>query len=100
VQSESSGAVGSGGSVAQISIATQAGASNALKVIDKALSYVNHERSMLGAIENRLSHTIDNLTNVVTNTSASKSRIMDTDYAAETTELARAQIIQQAAAAG
>jgi len=99
VQSESSGAVGSGGSVAQISIATQAGASNALKVIDKALSYVNHERSMLGAIENRLSHTIDNLTNVVTNTSASKSRIMDTDYAAETTEWARAQIIQQAATA-
>lgn len=99
VQTGSSGAVGSGGSVAQISIATQAGASNALKVIDKALSYVNHERTMLGAIENRLSHTIDNLTNVVTNTSASKSRIMDTDYAAETTELARAQIIQQAATA-
>ena len=87
------------GSVSQISIATQAGAAAALKVIDKALSYVNHERSNLGAIENRLTHTIDNLTNVVTNTSASKSRIMDTDYAQETTELARSQIIQQAATA-
>jgi len=63
------------------------------------LAYVNHERSNLGAIENRLTHTIDNLTNIVTNTAASKSRIMDTDYAAETSSLARAQIIQQAATA-
>jgi len=46
-----------------------------------------------------LEHTINNLTNIVTNTQASRSRIMDTDYAAETTELARSQIIQQAATA-
>jgi len=88
-----------GSSVSQISIATQEGASKALKVIDSALSYVNNERSKLGAVENRLTHTIDNLTNVVTNTAASKSRIVDTDYATETTELARTQIIQQAATA-
>ena len=88
-----------GSSVSQISIATQDGASKALKVIDSALSYVNNERSKLGAVENRLTHTIDNLTNVVTNTAASKSRIVDTDYATETTELARSQIIQQAATA-
>lgn len=88
-----------GSSVSQISIATQDGATKALKVIDSALSYVNNERSKLGAVENRLTHTIDNLTNVVTNTAASKSRIVDTDYATETTELARAQIIQQAATA-
>jgi flagellin len=93
-------AVGGGStSVAQISIATQQGAQNAIAVVDKALSYVNAERSKLGAIENRLTHTVDNLTNIVTNTSASKSRIVDTDYATETTELARAQIISQAATA-
>jgi flagellin len=76
-----------------------AGASKALTVIDSALEYVNAERSKLGAVENRLEHTINNLTNIVTNTQASRSRIMDTDYAAETTELARSQIIQQAATA-
>jgi len=86
-------------SVKQISVLTQAGSNKALAVIDSALTYVNSERAKLGAIENRLTHTVDNLTNIVTNTAASKSRIMDTDYAAETTELARAQIIQQAATA-
>ena len=50
-------------------------------------------------MENRLVHTIDNLSNVITNTEASRSRIVDTDYAAETSELARSQIIQQAATA-
>ena len=68
-------------------------------VIDSALTYVNAERAKLGAVENRLTHTIDNLTNIVTNTQASKSRITDTDYAQETSKLARAQIIQQAATA-
>jgi len=91
--------VGSGSSVAQISLATQDSAGDALSVIDSALEYVNGERSKLGAIENRLTHTVNNLTNIVTNTEASRSRILDTDYAAETTELARSQIIQQAATA-
>ena len=86
-------------SVAQISLATQDDASDALTVIDSALEYVNGERSKLGAVENRLTHTVNNLTNIVTNTEASRSRILDTDYATETTELARAQIIQQAATA-
>ncbi len=88
-----------GTSVKQISIATQDGASKALSVIDKAISYVNTERSKLGAVVNRLTHTVDNLANIVTNTQASRSRIKDTDYAAETAELARTQIIQQAATA-
>lgn len=92
-------ASGSGSSVAQISVATTDGASAALEVIDSALTYVNTERAKLGAVENRLTHTVNNLTNIVTNTEASRSRILDTDYAAETTELARAQIIQQAATA-
>jgi flagellin len=99
VSAGSTTAATGGSSVAQISIATQDGASKALSVIDKAISYVNTERSKLGAVENRLTHTIDNLANVVTNTSASKSRIKDTDYASETAELARTQIIQQAATA-
>ena len=90
---------GGSSSVAQISLTTVASASQALTVIDSALEYVNAERSKLGAVENRLEHTINNLTNIVTNTQASRSRIMDTDYAAETTELARSQIIQQAATA-
>ena len=91
--------VSGGTNVSQISVATQAGAAKALDVLDKAISYVNLERSKLGAVQNRLTHTIDNLSNVVTNTSASRSRIMDTDYAATTAELARTQIIQQAATA-
>ena len=90
---------GGTGSVSQISVATQDAAANALKVVDQALNYVNAERSKLGAVENRLTHTIDNLANIVTNTESSKSRIMDTDYGKETSELARSQIIQQAATA-
>jgi flagellin len=90
---------GAGSSVSQMSVATVEGATAALAVIDAAVEYVNGERSKLGAIENRLGHTINNLTNIVTNTEASRSRIMDTDYATETTELARAQIISQAATA-
>jgi flagellin len=86
-------------SVKQISVATQDGATKALSVIDKAISYVNTERSKLGAVVNRLTHTVDNLANIVTNTEASRSRIKDTDYASETAELARTQIIQQAATA-
>ena len=91
--------VSGGTNVSQISVATQAGAAKALEVLDKAISYVNLERSKLGAVQNRLTHTIDNLANIVSNTSASRSRIKDTDYAATTAELARTQIIQQAATA-
>ena len=90
---------GSSGSVAQVSVLTSDDATAALATIDDALTYVNAERSKLGAIENRLGHTIDNLSNVITNTEASRSRIMDTDYGVETAELARSQIIQQAATA-
>jgi flagellin len=60
---------------------------------------VSEIRSNLGAIQNRLNSTMDNLANVVTNTEASRSRIQDTDYAKASSELARTQIIQQAATA-
>ena len=86
-------------SISTLSIKTQEGSEKALGAIDYALDYVAAERSNLGAIQNRLTHTIDNLTNIVTNTEASQSKILDADYAKETTELTRTQIIQQAATA-
>ena len=86
-------------SISALSIETQEDSEKALGAIDYALDYVAAERSNLGAIQNRLTHTIDNLTNIVTNTEASQSKILDADYAKETTELTRTQIIQQAATA-
>jgi len=74
-------------------------ANTALGRLDTAIKEVNSERSKWGATINRLNYTVDNLSNVSTNTSASRSRIQDTDYAQATTELARTQIIQQAATA-
>jgi flagellin len=74
-------------------------ATSAITHLDNAISTVDAYRSTLGAVVNRLNYAADNLTNVATNTAASRSRILDTDYAAATTELARTQIIQQAATA-
>jgi len=70
--------------------------SAALAKIDTALEAVNTARANLGASVNRLTSIVDNLTNVSQNLIESRSRILDTDYAAATTELARTQIIQQA----
>ncbi len=67
--------------------------------VDAAISAVNQKRSSLGAYINRLNYTIDNLTNISTNSAESRSRVMDADYAATTSELAKTQIIQQAATA-
>ena len=96
---EDGGVGGAGKSIADIDISTTSSSNEALGVIDNALQQVSDERAKLGALQNRLDHTVNNLSNVVTNTEASKSRIMDTDYATETTNLAKAQIIQQAATA-
>ena len=73
--------------------------SDVLNRLDEALERVNEHRATLGATINRLEYAADNLANVSQNTSASRSRIQDADYAAETTELARTQIIQQAGTA-
>ena len=81
----------------QITVSTQAGANLALASIDAALTTVNGERSRLGALENRLDHTINNLSNISTNTSAAKSRVMDADFATETANLTKNQILSQAA---
>lgn len=81
------------------SISTRTEASGAISTIDGALDKINDMRAELGANMNRLTHVTDNLTSMSTNVAASRSRIMDTDYAKATTELARTQIIQQASTA-
>tara|TARA_B100000497_G_scaffold100068_1_gene113351 strand:- start:726 stop:1577 length:852 start_codon:yes stop_codon:yes gene_type:complete len=71
----------------------------AIVVIDDAIKEVNTQRSELGAISNRLNHTVNNLTNMSTNLSSAQGRIQDADFALETTELAKNQILQQASTA-
>jgi flagellin len=90
---------GSFSSVAAIDLSTAAGASAALSVIDSALNQVNSGRADLGAIQNRFSSTISNLQTTSENVTASRSRITDADFAAETASLSRAQVLQQAATA-
>jgi flagellin len=82
-----------------ISLSTRSGATAALATLDTAIAAVDTDRSAFGATMNRLTYAIDNLSNISQNAQASRSRIMDTDYAQATTELARSQIIQQAATA-
>ena len=83
--------------VATLTVATRTGANDAIKALDGAISKVNSIRADLGAISNRLSSVVDNATSMVTNTEASRSHILDTDFASETTKLTRSQILQQAA---
>ena len=78
---------------------THAHALVAVTNIDDAIEYVNQQRSALGAVRNRLDHTISNLTSISTNTAAARSRIMDTDYAEETSEMTKNQILNQASTA-
>lgn len=87
------------GSVASIRIDTYDGAQRAIGIVDKALEQVNATRADLGAVNNRLDFTMSNLANVSEKTSASRSRIIDADFAAETAALSRAQVLQQAATA-
>ncbi len=72
---------------------------NIIGNLDAAIGGLNTQRATFGAAMNRLEYAVDNLTNVSQNASASRSRILDADYAAESTELARTQIIQQAGTA-
>ena len=74
-------------------------ASAAIGAIDTALDAISNQRATLGGVANRLTHSVDNLTNIRTNAEATRSTIIDTDYAASTTELAKAQIIAQAGTA-
>ena len=83
--------------LSSIDIGTQTGSGTAIEIIDGAIDMVNDIRSDLGAVSNRLDKTINNLTNVMENTTASKSQITDADFAAETSNLTKAQILSQAA---
>jgi flagellin len=85
--------------VSAISLSTAASASSALATLDIAIGMIDKDRATFGATINRLTYAVDNLTNVAQNSSASRSRILDTDYAKASAELARTQIIQQAATA-
>jgi flagellin len=85
--------------IADLSILSQATSNTSVSTLDVALAAVNRARAEIGSVVNRLTYAADNLTNVSQNAEASRSRILDTDYAKTTTELARTQIIQQAATA-
>jgi flagellin len=78
---------------------TAANARTGIGAIDAAIKKVNTQRSELGAVSNRLSHTVNNLTNISANLSAAKGGIEDADFAHETTQLAKNQILQQASTA-
>ncbi len=83
----------------EIDLATAGNASNALATLSTALAAVASARASLGASQNRLSVTVDNIASTVTNLTEARSRIEDVDFSAETTTLARAQILNQASTA-
>jgi len=82
--------------VQNLDVTTVGGSQQAVAVLDNALKQIDSDRANLGASQNRLSHTINNLDNVNENVSASNSRIRDTDFAKETTEMTKNQILSQA----
>ncbi len=86
-------------SIANLDITTAEGAQQAISVLDGAMQQVDSERAKLGAVQNRFESTISNLQNIGENASAARGRIMDTDYAAESANLAKNQIMQQAGTA-
>src|SRR5690554_3862803 len=86
-------------SVANLDITTADGAQQAIQVLDGAMQQIDSERAKLGAVQNRFESTISNLQNIAENASAARSRVLDTDYAAESANLAKNQIMQQAGTA-
>ena len=92
VTSISSISIGSG----QV-LGSSSGVQASISIIDAAIVSVASMRANLGAVSNRFDHIIDNLTNVVANTEAAKSRVEDADFAVETTQLTRNTVLQQAA---
>ena len=98
-EGNSYGADKGGLKVADIDLSTQEGANSALDAIDSALSSVSLDRANLGAVQNRLEATVSNLDSNSTNLVSSRSRITDADFSAETTNLAKSQVLSQAAQA-
>lgn len=93
------GITGSQAAVSAIAVVDQAGANASIDTIDRAIEQINAERSKLGAVSNRLDYTVSNLGNIVSNTAASRSQIEDADFAAESANLAKNQILLQAGTA-
>ena len=89
------GGVGTKATVDKLDVTSVGDAQVSIGVIDSALAYIDRERADLGAKQNRLGHSINNLSNIQENVSASNSRIKDTDFAKETTNMTKAQILQQ-----
>ena len=85
--------------VGSLTVASLSSAQSAITAIDTAIKTLNTQRSKLGSYANRLDHTVSNLTNISNNLQAGLGRIEDADFAAETTNLAKTQILQQASTA-
>ena len=91
---------GASGSIATTTAASaQTVATSTLTALDAAIKDISTKRADLGAVSNQLTHAVDNLSSIKINAEESRSRILDTDYAQATSELARTQIIQQAGTA-
>jgi flagellin len=88
-----------GAGIASVDLTTASGAQNAIATIDSALANINSNRANLGAVQNRFSSVVSNLSTTSENLSASRSRILDADFASETANLTRSQILQQAGTA-
>lgn len=82
--------------VSNIDLTTAKGSQDAIAVIDAAIAGIDSQRADLGAVQNRFNHTLNNLSNINENVTASNSRIKDVDFASETTNLTKNQILQQA----
>ncbi len=85
--------------VSDVDVSSAYGAQNAIDVIDAAIAFIDSQRSDLGAVQNRFDNTISNLQSISENAEAARSRIKDTDFAAETATLAKNQVLQQAGTA-
>jgi flagellin len=85
--------------VSTVDISTVDGSNNAISVLDAAIAQVNTQRASLGASQNRFQATIENLNTSAQNLTAARSRILDADFAAETANLSRGQVLQQAGVA-
>ncbi|WP_311240114.1 MULTISPECIES: flagellin [unclassified Xanthomonas] len=99
IQTASAASGATASTLSSLDISTFSGSQKALEIVDKALTAVNSSRADMGAVQNRFTSTIANLSATSENLSASRSRIRDTDYAKETAELTRTQILQQAGTA-
>ena len=86
-------------SAVDFGVTTTAAALKAIGAVDKALNTISSQRATLGAVSNRLDSTVNNLTSISSNLQGGRGRIEDADFAAETTSLAKSQILQQASTA-